>query len=217
MKENAFLDKDKDSEYGVGTIRAYLNEVGTKADEVFGPIMKGRGREEGLRILLSILEKHGNMLEIPGVLLDCVKRKDYETLNEQYEKARKHLEEARALVPSPQTGIAGGAKEDHIHQLIIAEKMWLEVTYVTDEFKKDTWRRLVDCTTDDNTHTELIGVLLELGVEENPIPFWLRSRHDYLRAKITTLFEKSRVEIEGPQPNPPSWYYSENPVFQFFG
>jgi len=197
MKENAFLEKEKESEYGLGKIKAYLTEAGAKADEVFGPIMSGRGREEELRGLLSILEKHGNMLEMPGILLDCVKRKDYEALLEEYQKARKYMDDSRALVPNPRIGVAGGVKEEYLQQLIIAERMWLEVAFVIEGFKKDAWKKLIDCKTEDSTHMELIGILLELGVDDNPITFWLVSRYEYLKTRITSVFERARIEIEG--------------------
>ncbi|KAH0602818.1 uncharacterized protein H6S33_008468 [Morchella sextelata] len=196
MKANSFLDKDKESEYGVGKIRSYLNEAEAKADDVFGPVMKGRGREEELRTLLSVVERHRDILEIPGLLNDCIKRKDYESLIDEYQKARKALMDARALVPTEPGSLAVNFKEEHIHQLIIAEKMWIEITFAIDDFKRDTWKRLAECRTEDNLHMELIGILLELGVEDNPIWVWLLSRYEYLKNRITTVFERSRVEIE---------------------
>jgi exocyst complex component 2 len=43
---------------------------------------------------------------------------------------------------------------------------------------------------------ELIGLLLQLGVDENPIWEWINSRYLYLKEKIARSFERSRVEIE---------------------
>ena len=43
---------------------------------------------------------------------------------------------------------------------------------------------------------ELIGLLLELGVEDNPIWIWLLSRYDHLKGKIQATAERSKVEIE---------------------
>ena len=43
---------------------------------------------------------------------------------------------------------------------------------------------------------ELIGALLELGVEENPIWVWLLSRHNFLKTKITSFCERCKTEIE---------------------
>lgn len=196
MKANSFLDKEKESEYGVGKIRTYLNDAEAKADDVFGPVMKGRGREEELRTLLSVVVKHRDILEMPGLLAECIKRKDYESLIDEYQKARNALMDARALVPTEPGSLSTNFKEEHIHQLIIAEKMWIEVTFAIEEFKRDTWKKLVECKTEDNTHMELIGILLELGVEDNPIWVWLLSRYEYLKNRITTVFERSRVEIE---------------------
>ncbi|KAJ8104494.1 hypothetical protein OPT61_g10727 [Boeremia exigua] len=38
--------------------------------------------------------------------------------------------------------------------------------------------------------------MLELGVEENPIWVWLLSRYEHLKARLSILCERSRVEIE---------------------
>lgn len=196
MKANSFLDKEKESEYGVGKIRSYLNEAESKADDVFGPVMKGRGREDELRTLLSVVERHRDILEMPGLLADCIKRKDYESLIDEYQKARKALMDSRALVPTEPESMSTNIKEEHIHQLIIAEKMWIEVTFAIEDFKRETWKKLVECKTEDNMHMELIGILLELGVDDNPIWVWLLSRYEYLKNRITTVFERSRIEIE---------------------
>lgn len=71
---------------------------------------------------------------------------------EEYQKARKWVEEARSLVPSSGVGV----KEANVHQLMIAERMWKDVGRSIDEFKRETWRRLVDTKQDDN-FMELIG------------------------------------------------------------
>ncbi|TGZ82964.1 hypothetical protein EX30DRAFT_339213 [Ascodesmis nigricans] len=196
MKDNKFLTKDKEAEYGVGKIRAYLNEAGEKAEEVFGPVMAGRGREEGLRLLLHTLEKHGNMLDMPRSLADAIKRKDNATLLEEYQKARKYVTDVRSLVPNPAAGIGQGVKEEHLYQLILAEKMWIEAESTVATFKDHTWAKLLECKADDTMAMELISVLLEIGVEENPALIWLHALSDKIRERLQTTFESSRVEIE---------------------
>ena len=37
-----------------------------------------------------------------------------------------------------------------MHQIIIAEKVWTEVGKIVGEFKRDTWKRLVDTKQEDN-------------------------------------------------------------------
>ncbi|KAI1018337.1 hypothetical protein LB505_001279 [Fusarium chuoi] len=62
--------------------------------------------------------------------------------------------------------------------------MWYDVDQQIRAFKRDIWKRLVTLHTASRTdgttgriqdqHMELIGLLLELGADDNPI--WLRSR-----------------------------------------
>jgi len=48
--------------------------------------------------------------------------------------------------------------------------------------------------------TRICSILLELGVEDNPIWVWLLSRYDYLKNKLNRTFERARIEIEGTRP-----------------
>jgi len=83
--------------------------------------------------------------------------------------------------------------------------MWTDVEEQVDGYKRDVWRRLAgthftkhaslgDSKTEE--HMSLISILLELGVEDNPIWVWLLSRYEFLKNKITTTAERSRVETE---------------------
>ncbi|KAF8472115.1 exocyst complex component Sec5-domain-containing protein [Kalaharituber pfeilii] len=181
---------NREKEWGLAGIKAPLTEAGRKADEIFGPVIENRGKEEKYRMAVAIVEKYRSYLELPNSILDAIKRKDYDLLIEEYQKARKWVTESRALISK-----VAKLQEQQIHQIIIAEKIWAEVTNIVEEFKRDTWKRLVDTKQEDN-FLELISILLELGVEDNPIWVWLLSRYDYLKNKITRTFERARVEIE---------------------
>jgi len=41
-------------------------------------------------------------------------------------------------------------QEAQLHQIVIAEKVWTAVGKIVEEFKKDTWKRLVDTKQEDN-------------------------------------------------------------------
>ena len=70
--------------------------------------------------------------------------------------------------------------------------------------KRDIWRRLsgnqavlpLPGASAAEEHLELIRVLLELGVDDNPIWVWLLSRYDNLKNKITAVVDRSKIEIE---------------------
>lgn len=193
----------KESEYGVQGIKAPLTEVAVKAEEIWGPALGGRAREETLRSALESVEKNSGVFEVGSALSGCIKRKDYDGLVEEYRKARRYAEDARAIAneaSSSQTPLT----DPQVYQIVITARMWSTVETRIDSFKRDTWRRLTNVeapppSAGQNVADEpmaLIGVLLELGVEDNPIWFWLLSRYDFLKTKITASFERSRVEIE---------------------
>ncbi|EON63662.1 hypothetical protein W97_02890 [Coniosporium apollinis CBS 100218] len=200
-KKNALA---KESEYGVLGIKVPLLEAAVKAEELWGPALGERAREETIKATLSTIEQNRALFEIGASIHDCIKRKDHTTLVEEYAKARRYAENAK--------GVADNAVQNRvpltdpqIHQIIVTARMWSDVEEQIEGFRRDVWRRLAGThftkqksTEEDKPeeHMELIKVLLELGVEQSPIDVWLFSRYDYLKSKITAVSERMRVEIE---------------------
>ncbi|KAI9798491.1 MAG: hypothetical protein M1833_004758 [Piccolia ochrophora] len=217
-KKNALT---KESEYGVQGIKAPLTEASVKAEEVWGPALGGREREKSLKDVLDSIEKYRGIFEVGGSISDSIKRRDYEALIEDYARSRKLADEARSIANSA-TQTKSALTDPQVYQIIVTAQMWTDVEGQIEDFKRDLWRRLVGIQTNFNTvdganaptqseeHMEIIGVLLELGVQDNPIWVWLLSRYDYLKNKITTTSERFKVEIEvvrrrlgsGGKPNP---------------
>ncbi|KAL8904384.1 MAG: hypothetical protein Q9207_003309 [Kuettlingeria erythrocarpa] len=189
----------KESEYGVQGIKAPLIEVAVKAEEIWGPALGGRAREETLKSAMASIEQCSGIFEVGPALSSCIKHRDYDGLAEEYKKARRYREEARASASrTPLT-------DPQVYQIVITARMWSAVETQISDFKRDIWRRLSDVenplplTAGQNTAEEpiaLISVLLELGVDDNPILIWLMTRYDHLKTKITVSFERARVEIE---------------------
>lgn len=200
-KKNALL---KESEYGVQGIKAPLIEVAVKAEEIWGPALGGREREGGLKSAMGAVDTSHGIFKVGTAVSECIKRKDYEGLVGEYSRARKYTEDAREIA----NNVSGGytqLTDSQVHQIVVTSRMWSKVEDRIEHFKRDIWRKLTNVqnnalssaernTQDD--HMVLIGILLELGVEDNPIWVWLLSRYDYLKNKINATFERSRVEIE---------------------
>ncbi len=200
-KKNALV---KESEYGVLGIKAPLIEVAVKAEEIWGPALGGREKEDALRLAMDSLEKSQEMFSTCSAITDCIKRKDYESLVEEYSRARKYVDQAREM--------ANAALDRHtpltepqIHQIVMTGRIWSEVEDRINSFKRTIWRKLADTqgppspTAARSPHDEymaLIGILLELGVDDNPIWVWLLSRYDHLKNRIQSTFERARMEIE---------------------
>ena len=194
----------KETEFGVQGIKLPLIEVAVKAEEVWGPALGGRDREDNVRTIIESVEQSEEVLGISPTISDAVRRKDYEGLVREYAKARRLADEARKIADVAIYN-AKQLTDPQVYQLFLTGCMWLEVQEKIDSVKREIWRSLTSIqanmvmTADKNhqdDHLKLISVLLELGVEDNPIWVWLLSRYDYLKNRITSSFSRSKVEIE---------------------
>lgn len=200
-KKNALM---KESEYGVQGIKAPLIEVAVKAEEIWGPALGGREREGSLKSAVNSVDKSHGVFKVGMAVSECIKRKDYEGLVGEYSRARKYAEDAIQIANNSSNGYEQ-LTDSQVHQIVITSRMWSEVEDRIEHFKRDIWRKLTSVQNNaqssaernvQDDHMALIGILLELGVEDNPIWVWLLSRYDYLKNKINATFERSRVEIE---------------------
>jgi exocyst complex component 2 len=201
-KKNALV---KESEYGVHGIKVPLTEVAVKAEEVWGPALGGRHKEKTLNAILEAVESHRGLFEIGSAIQDAIRRKDHETIGDEYKRARKYTEDARYIVEqanytkTPLTDV-------QIHQIIVTARMWADVEDQIEAFRRDAWNRLTTTHfTKHQTGTEdvssdqylsILSIMLELGVEDNPIWIWLLSRYEHLKSRLDIVCERSRVEIE---------------------
>jgi exocyst complex component 2 len=201
-RKNALI---KESEYGVHGIKVPLTEVAVKAEEVWGPALNGREKEETLKAILEAVDQHRGLFEVASALQDAIRRRDYEAIVDEYKRARKYAEEARSIAEQASAS-RSPLPDAKLHQVIVTARMWAEVERQIETFKRDSWKRLADThfakhqTGTDDTKSDqymsIISIMLELGVEDNPIWIWLLSRYDHLKARLTSTCERSRVELE---------------------
>ena len=200
-KKNALM---KESEYGVLGIKTPLLELSAKAEEVWGPALGGQEKEDSLKAMSTTVERYKDFYEVNASITDAIKRKDYDTVVEEHAKAKRFADDARKL--SEDLG-STHPTDSQIHKMLLAARMWHDVEEQIETFKRELWRRLVSMQTlptgtegaitgPQDQHMEIIGILLELGVTDNPIWVWLLSRFDYLKSKIQATSHRARVEIE---------------------
>ncbi|KAI4635718.1 uncharacterized protein J4E87_000673 [Alternaria ethzedia] len=201
-RKNALV---KESEYGVHGIKVPLTEVAVKAEEVWGPALNGREREETLKSIMESVEHHRGLFEVGSAIQDAIRRKDHETITEEYKRARKYADEARYIVEQA-TSNQRPLTDAEIHQVIVTARMWSDVERQIERFKRESWKRLtaahfthLQTGTEDTKSDEylsIISIMLELGVEENPIWVWLLSRYEHLKFQLNSKCQHSLVEIE---------------------
>ncbi|KAM3563192.1 hypothetical protein ARSEF4850_002443 [Beauveria asiatica] len=199
-KKNALT---KESEYGVLGIKAPLLDVSAKAEEVWGPALGGREKEEHLKDVSIYMSNFREYVDLSGVVADSIKRKDYESLVESYNRARTFADQARHLGKQ----LKGATPDDaQLYQILLAARMWHDVNRQVESFKTEIWKKLSSCSSHSkpnaaagrvqDQHIELISLLLELGVKESPIWVWLISRYDRLKSKIQVTGDRQKTEIE---------------------
>jgi exocyst complex component 2 len=199
-KKNALT---KESEYGVLGIKKPLLDVSAKAEEVWGPALGGRDKEDSLKTMNGTVERYKELYEVGQAITDSIKRKDYDGIVEEYTKAKRYADEATKLANSLGSKSPTDAQ---IVQMLMAARVWHDVEGQVDDFKRDVWKRLTTVQSFSKNeasarglqdqHMELISVLLELGVPDNPIWIWLLSRYSHLEKKIEEYSNTSRGKIE---------------------
>jgi exocyst complex component 2 len=201
-RKNALV---KESEYGVHGIKVPLTEVAVKAEEVWGPALNGREKEENLKAIQEAVDQHRGLFEVASALQDAIRRKDHESIIEEYKRARKYAEEARGIAEQARAS-RSPLPDAKLHQIIVTARMWAEVERIIEAFKRDSWKRLANThfaklqsgtdETQSDQYKSIISIMLELGVEDNPIWIWLLSRYDHLKSRLNSTCERSRVELE---------------------
>ncbi|KAF2456082.1 exocyst complex component Sec5-domain-containing protein [Lineolata rhizophorae] len=198
----------KESEYGVLGLKTPILEAAVKAEEVWGPALGGQEREEMLKAVLASVERNRDLFEIGPALRDAIKRRDYDALVEEHTRAHRCATDARFIVDNAVANRMP-VTDPQIHQIIVTARMWSDVQEQIEQFKRFAWARLAGSQFPSHSrpgapadearseeYMQLMGILLELGVEDNPIWYWLMTRYDFLKSKIQSTAERSRVEIE---------------------
>ncbi|KAI1007942.1 hypothetical protein K3495_g292 [Podosphaera aphanis] len=200
-KKNALT---KESEYGVLGIKSHLLDVSAKAEEVWGPALGGDKKEESFKLMTSNIDQYKEMYGISASISDCIKRKDYEAVVEEYRKAKRFADDVRNMTRSLGSTAPTNSQ---IYQILLAARIWNDVEELIEDLKRDVWRKLIAAqnisqkndgvqNSLQNHHMEYIGILLELDVTENPISVWLLNRYNYLKSKIQNTSDTFKIEIE---------------------
>ncbi|KAI4739721.1 exocyst complex component Sec5 [Aureobasidium sp. EXF-12298] len=196
-KKNALT---KESEYGVLGIKAPLIELGAKAEEVWGPALGGREKEEDLKSVLTYLEQHRDVFGIGQALQDAIRKRDYDSLVSEYNRAKKIANDATRKAESNQE-----LSDSDVHQILVAAKVWSDAQSQIGAFKRESRKHLSaarirrstpSTAAQPDTTMTLIATLLQIDMDDNPITFWLFSRYNNLKEKLNRSFDRMRIEIE---------------------
>lgn len=88
----------KESEYGVVGVKVLLLDVLVKVEDVWGLVLGGWEKEEYLCIVLNYMNKFKDYMEFSMLIVDSIKRKDYEILVEEYNRVRVFVDDVWRLL-----------------------------------------------------------------------------------------------------------------------
>lgn len=191
------------SEYGVQSIRMPLEDVVAKAEEVWGPALQGRQREEELKSVINALERHRPVFELGDNLRKSIRLRDFHAIVDQYNRARRFASDAKILTERAQA-MNRELKKEEVHMILVIGRMWTDAKRQINAFVLDLWKCISNYQGDNipgsdgpiEEYMEIIITLLEIGVEDNPVWVWLCARYAYLNEKTRTFCNRFRVRIE---------------------
>ncbi|KAK9460660.1 exocyst complex component Sec5-domain-containing protein [Lipomyces oligophaga] len=167
--------------WGIGGIAQTIQEANQRSADIMEPLINNKTRSDTLKATLSLIDKHRYLFDLPAALQTSINKNDNDLLLRDYRRGRALTEEIRTLPHQ------SDLTEYNIQQRRVIERIWQEVESVVEDYKQDLWMRLVHTSPDDN-YLLYINILLELGVDDNPIWVYLKAQFESLRQKISEAF-----------------------------
>ncbi|TKA37202.1 hypothetical protein B0A54_11187 [Friedmanniomyces endolithicus] len=181
----------RESEYGVLGIKAPLQDVAIKAEELWGPALGGRDQEDSFKQVIGALEQYKEVFGLGTVVSEAIKKNDYDTIIESWKRANKYADQARQIVEEAYRSNAP-ITDQSAQVILLTVHAHHSISTQLETFKRVLWRRLktsrnhsrpgslaanvTDEAEEGDEHMRLIAVLLQLGVDENPIWEWLNTK-----------------------------------------
>ncbi|KAK9464964.1 exocyst complex component Sec5-domain-containing protein [Lipomyces arxii] len=181
-----FLQEPK--KWGLSDIEALIDDSNVKAAQIMMPIMDNKIKGDRLKATLTLIDKHRYLFDLPATLAENINRGDNDALIRDYRRGRSLTEEIRTLPHLSDLS-------DHlVQQRRVIERIWEEVEVVVDDYKNEIWKQLINTRADDN-YQLYFSILLELGVEDNPIWVWLESQVNKLNERMKVTFAELNTSL----------------------
>ncbi|KAK9477484.1 exocyst complex component Sec5-domain-containing protein [Lipomyces japonicus] len=185
--KNDFLQEQKN--WGVASIERYIDEANDKAALIIQPIMDNRAQADRLKATLALIEKHRYLFDLPSKLAEDIKSGLHDSVIRDYKRGLSQTEESRTLPHSPELAL------NLIEQRRVIERIWSEVEVVVEDYRDQLWKDLSETRPNEN-FLSIIKILLELGVEDNPIWVWLESQVDHIKTSMENGFEQLNDDLQ---------------------
>ncbi|KAG7827024.1 hypothetical protein KL920_005022 [Ogataea angusta] len=173
------------SEYSMSNLSANitaLNESIAKANTsstmMLNPVFDGMERASEIESFLSLISSNSVLLDLPKKLTKLVALGDFDSILNEYMAGRKVY--------------YSSTKNDEKNKPVL-DRIWAEVEDIISDYKKQLWEKLGHVHIEnvgslsaqsESSFLSIIKRLLELGVSENPIPYFLNLEYNYIQESI---------------------------------
>lgn len=172
-----------DNEWGMGSLSSALDEGNSKAAILMNPVFNTRLKEERLQAALEMVTANRYLFEMPSKIRAHLKTNDHDSLMRDYRRGKETKNER----------LAQARDLGDMTTLHMTERMWDDVEDIIDEYKKSCWSKLEAAPA--GSHLPSISKLLELGVDNNPVVYWVQHRANVIREDMVSTCEKLMVSI----------------------
>nr|KAJ3423083.1 hypothetical protein HK105_003316 [Polyrhizophydium stewartii] len=175
-------------DYGIAPFEKALENLETNANKLYGPVLGRRSNGDKIRIALSILEGWKFFFNLPSSLTDQIKKG-------KYDGAVRDFKKGKYLMQSSFTDESGSAKETRqdmrsgkdaaagllpkTHKAVF-DKVWAEVDKIVGQLRDELFSKLGDPSQSVEAQEKLIGYLVDLDADKNPVRCFLERQYMWL-------------------------------------
>ncbi|KAK7203423.1 exocyst complex component Sec5-domain-containing protein [Myxozyma melibiosi] len=187
--DTAYLEMKRDflqerKNWGVASISNSIEDANERAVWIMKPIVDSKVASDRLKATLSLIDRHRYLFDLPASLQNSISTGDSDLVVRDYRRGRALTEEIRTLPHSSEL------TDYYVQQRRVIERIWGEVEIVIEDYKSDVWQKLIGATADDSSYLSYITILLEIGVEDNPILVWLGEQIKNLKKRMKDTFHE---------------------------
>ncbi|KAJ3338098.1 hypothetical protein HDU93_009969 [Gonapodya sp. JEL0774] len=177
-KEFRSRDMNSSVEFGLENFGVALEAATTRAKEVWLPLLERREQAERIRIALGMLERWKVFFNLPSSLQDSMRRGKVDVAVRDYKRGKLLMQ----TVQRPQK---------------IFDRVWGEVEKIVSSLCTQLLKQLDDPWAPLDSQEKVIGYLLDLDSEADPVWFYLGSQFRFIVGLMQDAYQEyvSRLEL----------------------
>ncbi|KAH3661853.1 hypothetical protein OGAPHI_006032 [Ogataea philodendri] len=162
----------------VSNLSESIAKANVSSTMMLNPVLDGLDRANEIENFLSLLTNNSVLLDLPKKFTELVSIGDFDSILTEYNSGKKVYQASLRNNPSNRP---------------VLDRIWLEVEDILSGYKKQLWEKLgnvhienveLSSAQTDQSFLPTIKKLLELGVDENPIPYFLNLEYNYIKDTI---------------------------------